>query len=89
MPLTDKDRGFLKTVERLKLYVFLLALAVLIYLLRTPSQELQMATSLTGISLCAMFWLTQRLLAIITLLDFELTRLSTSIRQSAPRGERH
>ncbi len=82
MPLTSSDRRFLKTVERLKLCVFFMALAVFLYLLAMPAGELQMATAIVGIALCAMFWLTQRLLSLVVHLDFELTRLSKSVERS-------
>ena len=87
MPLTARDRRFLQTVDRLKVYMLLLAVAVFGYLLLAPSGEIQMATSVLGLALCGVFWLTQRLLSFITVLDFELTRVVSTLKQIMPEGE--
>jgi hypothetical protein len=73
MPLAPNDRKFLQVVERLKVYILVMAVAVFIFLLVVPETEIQMSTSIVGIALCGVFWLTQRLLSFITLLDLELT----------------
>lgn len=57
---------------------------VLLYLLLTPSSEIQMATSIVGVALCVVFWLTQRLLSFITQLDLELTRVVNTLKRSLP-----
>lgn len=88
MPLTARDRRFLETIDRLKMYLLLLALAVLLYLLFAPGGELQMATSVIGLALCGVFWLTQRLLSFISLLDLELTRVANAIKQSLSEEQR-
>ena len=88
MPLTPRDRRFLQTIERLKVYLLLLAVAVFLYLLFIPSSEIQMATSVIGVALCAVFWLTQRLLSFITLLDLELTRVINVLKRTLPEGQR-
>ena len=62
MPLTTGDRRFLQTIERFKVYLLLMALAVFLYLLFVPADEIRAATSVIGIALCGVFWLTQRLL---------------------------
>ena len=82
MPLTTTDRRFLGAVERLQLYLILLAVVVLIYLVLSPASEIRAATSVTGLALCTMFWLTQRLLTFITVLDAELTRVLRAINRS-------
>ena len=82
MPLNSRDRQFLQTVDRLKVYLLLLGLAVLLYLLLAPSSEIQMATSVIGLALCGVFWLTQRLLSFITLLDLELTRIVNVLKRT-------
>ncbi len=88
MPLTHRDRRFLQTIEHLKVYLLLLGIAVFLYLLLTPSTEIQMATSILGIALCGVFWLTQRLLTFITLLDLELTRVVNTLKRSLPEEQR-
>ena len=59
-----------------------MALAVLVYLVLTPISEIRTATSIVGVTLCAMFWLTQRLLTFITVLDVELTRILYVVKRS-------
>jgi len=88
MPLGDKDRRFLDAIYRFKTYLLVMGISVLLYLLLAPSEELQMATSVVGLALCGMFYLTQRLLSLISVLDFELTRLSNSIKRTMPLEER-
>ena len=87
MPLTSRDRRLLQTIDRLKVYLLLLGLAVLLYLLFVPSGELQTATSVIGIALCGVFWLTQRLLSFITLLDLELTRIVNVLKRTLPEEQ--
>ncbi len=82
MPLSHRDRQFLHTVSRLKVYLLLMAVAVFLYLLLAPSGEIQTATSVLGLALCAIFWLTQRLLSFITLLDMELTRVVNALKHT-------
>ena len=88
MPLSTGDRLFLRTVERLKLYLLLLGFAVLLYVLLIPSSEIQMATSVMGMALCGVFWLTQRLLSFISALDLELTRIANAVKRSLPEDQR-
>lgn len=88
MPLSARDRRFLQTVDRLKAYLLLLACAIFLYLVLAPTGEMQMATSIMGLALCAVFWLTQRLLAFITVLDFELTRVANTLKRIAPNEAR-
>ena len=87
MPLNPQDRRFLETVDRMKFYILLMAIAVFLYLLFSPS-EVQMATSILGIALCGVFWLTQRLLTFITLLDLELTRVVNVVKRTLPEAQR-
>ena len=88
MPLQPGDRRFLGVVERLKVYLLLMAIAVFIFLLVTPAAEIQAVTSVVGIALCAVFWLTQRQLSFITLLDNELTRVVNVLKRTLPENER-
>ena len=88
MPLTTGDRRFLQTIERFKVYLLLMAFSIFLYLLFVPSDEIRAATSVIGIALCAVFWLTQRLLTFITLLDLELTRILNALRHSLPEEQR-
>ena len=82
------DRKFLGVVERLKIYLLLMALAVFLSLLVTPAAEIQAVTSVVGLALCGVFWLTQRLLSFITLLDNELTRVVNVLKRTLPEHER-
>ena len=86
MPLTPHDRRFLHTIDRLKIYLLVLALAVFLFLLCTPAEEIRIATSVIGLALCAVFWLTQRLLGLITRLDFELTRTLQVLKRTLPKN---
>jgi hypothetical protein len=88
MPLTRQDRQFLSTVRRLKAYVLLMASAVFLYLLFVPTNEIQMATSILGLALCGVFWLTQRLLSFISVLDLELTQIMKTLSRILPEEER-
>lgn len=88
MPLTRQDRQFINTVDRLKTYLPLLALANLLYLILLPAGEVEVTTLIVGVSLCLMFWLTQRLLSVITRLDLELTRLMNALNRSLTPQER-
>ena len=88
MPLTANERRFLQSVDRLKVYLLLLGLTVLLYMLLIPSSELQVATSVIGMALCGIFWLTQRLLSFITTLDLELTRVVNALQRSLPEEQR-
>lgn len=84
MPLNNQDRKLLHTINRLKIYLLLMAVGVFVFLLVVPSNEIQMATSVIGIALCGVFWLTQRLLSFITELDLELTRIVNTLKRTLP-----
>ena len=84
MPLCPDDRKFIQAADRLKICVLVTALAVLGLLLLTPSKDIQLATSIIGIALCGVFWLTSRLLSLITLLDQELTRAVATLKRTLP-----
>jgi hypothetical protein len=88
MPLNEKDRRFLQVVDRLKVYLLIMAVTVFLYLLFAPSSEKQMTTSVIGLALCGVFWLTQRLLSFITALDLELTRVVNAVKRSLPEDQR-
>ena len=88
MPLTRQDHQFLSAVSRLKAYVLLMAAAVFLYLLFVPTNEIQMATSILGLALCGVFWLTQRLLSFISVLDLELTQIMKTLSRVLPEEER-
>ncbi len=88
MPLNSRDRKFLQTVDRLKLYLMLMAVSVFVFLLLSPAGQMQMATSVLGMALCGVFWLTQRLLTFVTLLDSELTRVVNAVKRSLPEEQR-
>ena len=84
MPLNTQDRRFLNTIDRLKLYILFMAAGVFLYLLIVPSNEIQTATSILGLALCGVFWLTQRLLTFISQLDLELTRVVNTLKHTLP-----
>ena len=88
MPLNSRDRKFLQTVDRLKMLLLFMAISVLLFLLLAPSSEIHVATSVLGIALCGLFWLTQRLLTFVTLLDRELTRVVNAVKHSLPEAQR-
>ena len=88
MPLRPSDRHFIEAVDRLKIYLLVLAGAVFIFLLVVPQTEIQLATSVIGVALCGIFWLTQRLLSFITLLDMELTRVVNVLKRTLPEDQR-
>ena len=88
MPLKPSDRQFLEAVERLKIYLLIMAAAIFVFLLVVPQTEIQMATSIIGIALCGVFWLTQRLLSVITLLDLELMRMVNVLKRTLSEDQR-
>ena len=84
MPLNTNDRRFLQAIDRLKIYLLLMAIGVFVFLLVVPSSEIQMATSVIGLALCGVFWITQRLLTFISQLDLELTRVVNTLKHTLP-----
>ena len=88
MPLKPSDRQFIEAIERLKVYLLVMAGAVFVFLLVVPQTEIQLATSIIGVALCGVFWLTQRLLSFITLLDLELTRVVNVLKRTLPEDQR-
>ncbi len=88
MPLTPRDRQFLRVINHLKIYLLLLASVVFVYLLLTPPNEIRMSTTIICVALCGVFWLTQRLLSLITILDFELTRTVNTLKRVLPETTR-
>ena len=88
MPLNSGDRRFISVVERLKVYVLLIAIGIFAYLVLVPSEQIQTVSSVLGMALCAVFWLTQRLLSFITQLDVELTRVINVVKRTLPEAER-
>lgn len=88
MPLSERDRQFLQRIDRLRVYLLVMAGAVLLVFLLMPKEELQLATSVIGIALCGVFWLTQRLLTYISALDLELLRIMDTIQRLLPEEER-
>lgn len=88
MPLTTTDRQFLTRIDHLKVYLLVMAGVVFLFILLIPSGELHAATSVLGLALCGIFWLTHRLLGFISLLDLELTRLSRAVERSMTEEQR-
>ena len=87
MPLTTRDRRFLEGIERMKILLLLLAGSVFLYLLFVPPGEIQLTTSIIGMALCGVFWLTQRLLTFIAQLDHELNRIVNVLRRTLPADQ--
>lgn len=88
MPLTEPDRKFLETIDRFKIYLLMIAGSVLVFLLLAPAEEMRPTTSVIGVALCGIFWLTQRLLTYISVLDLELTRVVEALKKVIPEEER-
>ena len=88
MPLTRQDRQFLEAISRHKIYVLVMAAAVLCYLRLARAEDFSLSTLVLGLALCGVFWLTQRLLSFISVLDYEVTRLSKAVSKSLPEEER-
>jgi hypothetical protein len=88
MPLNEVDRKFLQTIDRFKVYLLLVAIGVLLALLLAPQQEVQLVTSIIGVALCGVFWLTQRLLSYITVLDVELARVVSALKHTLTDEQR-
>lgn len=88
MPLSAKDHRFLKYIDRLKAYILIMAVAIFLCLLLAPSSEMHMTTSVIGLALCGVFWLTQRLLSFISVLDLELTRVANAVKRSLTEEQR-
>lgn len=88
MPLAPSERRFLETIERFKIYLLLMAGMVFLFLLLTPQEEIRAVTSVIGMALCGIFWLTQRLLTYISILDLELTQVVQAVKRSLPEVER-
>ena len=84
MPLSSRDRRFLSVLSSLQMYLLLLAGMVLLYLLCTPPEKMNLAVCVLGVALSGVFWLTQRLMTLVSQLDFELTRLSNAVQESLP-----
>ncbi len=87
MPLTTRDRRVLQAIERMKILLLLLAGAVVLDLLLVPSSDIQASTSIIGLALCGVFWLTQRLLTFVSQLDHELTRIINVLRRTLPEEQ--
>ena len=84
MPLAPSDQRFLKALDRLKAYLLIMAAAIFLLLLCTPASPMHLATAIIGITLCLLFWLTQRLLTFIAILDLELTKAINVLRRTVP-----
>ena len=88
MPLTPNERRFIHTIERLKVYLLMIAVGVFVVLFFTPSSEIQMVTSVIGLALCGVFWLAQQLLVFISRLDLELTRVVNVLKRTLSEEQR-
>ena len=88
MPLTQGDRRFIRTVDRLKVYALGLSGAVLLFLMFTPASQIHLATMVIGFALCWMVWLTQRLISLLTIVDLELTKAIDVLKRTLPAESR-
>lgn len=87
--MTKNDRRFLERIDHLKIYLLVLAgMTFMLILLMPSTEQLHATTSLLGLALCGVFWLTHRLLGFISLLDLELTRLSRAVDRSLTSEQR-
>ena len=89
MPLTAADRQFVKTADRIRMCVLGLTGAVLIFLLCTPASQIHVATTILGIALCWLIWVTQRLLSLITVLDLEVNKAIETLKKTIPAEALH
>ena len=79
--LSPAHRRFLNTVHRLQYYVLLIAATILASLSITQQAGFrELGITALCLSLCGIFWLTQRLLSLIGSLDEELARLSQAVK---------
>ena len=88
MPLSPRERNFIRAVDRLKILLLLMGSTVLAYLLFTPPSHLFAVTSIMGVTLCALFWVTHQLLTLITILDVELTKMIDAVKKALPEDAR-
>ena len=88
MPLSPAERRLVAALDRLKIYLLGMAAVVLLFLVLTPPNQLSVPTCVIGVVLCGVFWLTQRLLTLITLLDLELIRAIEALKRLIPEEQR-
>ena len=88
MPLSPRERDLVRAVDRLKILLLLTGSVVLVYLLFTPPSQLFAVTSIMGVTLCALFWVTHQLLTLIAVLDIELTKMIDAVKKALPEDAR-
>ena len=88
MSLTKRDRRFLAAIDRLKIFLLLVASLTLVFILMMPPSQIQMATTVLGIALCGLFYMTQRLLTFISDMDFEISRLTEMVKSTLTEEQR-
>lgn len=81
MPLTSNERQFLTRCDRFKYLLVVLALALLLYVAVTPVSDFSMPTFILAVAFCVTFWVTQRLLTLIMVLDVELTKTVRALQR--------
>ena len=88
MPLTPAERRFLRIVDRLKVYVLALAVAVFFLVLLTPQTKLTLPAATVICATAGLLWVVERLLSLLTVLDVELKRVTDALKQALPHGPR-
>ena len=88
MPLTPADRRFLRVVDRLKVYVLALAVAVFLLVLLTPQTKLTLPTATVICATTGLLWALERLLSLVTVLDLELKKVTDALKRAVPHGSR-
>lgn len=81
MPLTSSERRFLSRCDRFKYLLVLLALTLLFYIVVTPVSDFSMPTFIIATAFCVTFWVTQRLITLITVLDVELAKTVRALQR--------
>ena len=88
MPLTRADRRFIRAADRLKICFLGLAGVVCVSLLLTPGSQIHLVTTIVSIALCWTVWLTQRIINLVIVLDFELTKAIDALKRAIPEETR-
>lgn len=89
MPLSPVDKRLVDALDRLKIYLLVVGGVVFLFLLLTPPSQFHLPMLVICMVLCGVFWLTQRLLTLITLLELELLRAMDALKRLLTEEQRH
>ena len=82
LPVTDRLPFWL--IGTILSLVVVIAAGVCVFLLGSSHHEMRFVTLVIGVPMCGVFWLAQRLLTSITILDGELMRLAQGAAYADP-----